>query len=272
MHPLGNNEMNARITCDPQKKICTTVGNDFARRGNKYADKHYEELLAEEAASAGTELLTSLKMLEQFPKSVTMYGGVNIHEGSAYYEKTRLIASMICSEGFAVITGGGPGVMQAGNQGAFETCGYSIGFNIELPHEQVVNPYVTHGQNFRYFFTRKTAMQFACEVALFFPGGFGTFDELFGQLTLIQTKKCPPIPIILVGSDFWKPLDAFIQTTLLNTFHTIGQGDEQLYQIMDDEVAILNVVRKAPMRNTYVELEKERSTHTDHEHQETVIH
>lgn len=258
MHPLGPHEPQARIVCDPNKKICL-VTNEFIAHGNKFADAHYHELLAEEAASAGTELLDALEMLEKFPKSVTFYGGVNITEGTPYYEKARRLGGTICKEGFAVITGGGPGIMMAGNQGAYEACGHSIGFNIELPHEQVVNPYVTHGKNFRYFFTRKTAMQFGCEVALFFPGGFGTFDELFGQITLIQTRKCPPIPLILVGKDFWQPFDDVIRWKLLNEFHTIRPGDENLYQIMDDEDAILEVVKKAPHRNTYVELEKDAS-------------
>jgi uncharacterized protein (TIGR00730 family) len=212
-------------------------------------------------ASAGTELLQALELLEKFPKSVTFYGGVNISEGTPYFEKARHLAARICAQGFAVLTGGGPGVMLAGNKGAFETCGYSLGFNIELPHEQVVNPYVTHGMNFRYFFTRKTAMQFGCEVALFFPGGFGTLDELFGQITLIQTRKCPPIPIILVGSDFWKPFDEVIRWKLLNDYKTIRPGDENIYQILDDDDAILEIVKKAPHRNTYVELQKELSDH-----------
>lgn len=260
MHPLGHTEERARIVCDPNKKICMTT-DEFLAHGGKYADSYYRELIAQEAASAGTELLTALELLEQFPKSVTIYGGVNISEGTPYYEKTRRIAAGICKQGFAVLTGGGPGVMQAGNRGAYESCGYSVGFNIELPFEQVLNPYVTHGHNFRYFFTRKTAMQFSCEVAIFMPGGFGTFDELFGQITLIQTKKCPPIPLILVGSEFWSPLDTYIKNVLRDAFHTIRPGDDQLYTIVDDEEQILEIVKKAPHRNTYTELQKELSEH-----------
>jgi uncharacterized protein (TIGR00730 family) len=270
MHPLGPIEETARIYCDPNKKICE-VTNEFLAQGSKYSDAHYRELLAEEATSAGTELLSALELLEQFPKSVTFYGGVNISEGTPYYEKTRRLAGMICREGFAVLTGGGPGVMQAGNRGAYEACGYSIGFNIELPFEQVLNPYVTHGQNFRYFFTRKTAMQFSSEVAIFMPGGFGTFDELFGQITLIQTKKCPPIPLILVGSDFWGPLDTYIKTVLRDTFHTIRPGDDELYTIVDDEDVVLEIVKKAPHRNTYMELEKDISEHAAREAAAAVV-
>jgi uncharacterized protein (TIGR00730 family) len=259
-HPLGHIEESSRVTCDPNKRQCTTV-DSFAAQGNSYTERHYKHLLAEQASSAGTELLAALTMLEQFPKSVTMYGGVNVPAGSVYYEKARRLAGRICKEGFAVITGGGPGIMTAGNQGAHEACGYSVGFNIELPHEQVVNPYVTHGQNFRYFFTRKTAMQFSCEVALYFPGGFGTFDELFGQITLIQTKKSPRIPIVLVGVDFWSPLAAYINKVLLNEYGTVHTNDTQIYTITDDEDAIVEIVKKSPHRNTYAELEAEIGEH-----------
>jgi uncharacterized protein (TIGR00730 family) len=148
------------------------------------------------------EFKAGIRAVRQYPKSVTIFGSARLKPGTKYYELARSLSAKICQEGYAVITGGGPGIMQAANQGTAESCGSAIGFNIELPFEQNINPYVTHGVNFHYFFTRKVSMTFSGEVYIYFPGGFGTMDEFFEILTLIQTKKIPKVPIILVGKDF----------------------------------------------------------------------
>jgi uncharacterized protein (TIGR00730 family) len=137
--------------------------------------------------------------------------------------------------------------MEAANRGAYETGGQSVGFNIQLPHEQQLNPYTTDSLAFQYFFTRKVMLAYAASALVCFPGGFGTLDELFEVITLIQTKKMPPVPMILFGSDFWSPLDSFIRTQLLNNFGVVSHGDEEIYHITDDINAIKDTV------NTYRE-------------------
>ena len=140
--------------------------------------------------------------------------------------------------------------MEAGNRGAFEAKGQSIGMQIILPHEQVTNPYLTDMLPFYFFFTRKTVMRFASEVYLFFPGGYGTLDEMMESLTLVQTKKTAPVPIILVGAEFWKPLDDFVKNSL-KVDHLIGEFDPSLYVITDDEDLIIEVIQGAPLRKGY---------------------
>jgi len=180
----------------------TEVANDFLKK------------IQDRSHVITDEFEAGLKAMATYPKSITMFGSARLPEDNVYYQKARNIASKICQEGYAVVTGGGPGIMEAGNRGTNETCGSAVGFNIELPFEQVINPYVTHGVNFHYFFTRKVSLSFSAEVYMYFPGGFGTMDELFEILTLIQTQKVDKSPVILVGKDFWEPLDAFIKQTL----------------------------------------------------------
>ena len=197
------------------------------------------------------ELREAFKTISEFPKSVTFYGSARLQPGTEYYEKTRRLAAACCKAGYGVITGGGPGIMQAGNQGTFETCGSGIGYNIVLPFEQSANQYVTHGVDFEYFFTRKFSMNFTGEAYLCFPGGFGTLDEFFEILTLVQTKKVQKVPIILVGSEFWQPIMDYSKDVLLDKFGTISPEDLDLFQILDDEDEIMRVVTEAPMRGEY---------------------
>ena len=137
--------------------------------------------------------------------------------------------------------------MEAGNRGAYEANGRSIGMNIVLPHEQITNPYLTDSLPFYFFFTRKTAMQYASEVYLFFPGGFGTLDEFFGALTLVQTKKISQVPIILVGEEFWKPMQDFIRDRFISE-GMISPEDMNLYTVTDDEDLIMDIIKKAEKR------------------------
>lgn len=197
------------------------------------------------------ELDEGFRTISVFPKSVTFYGSARLKPGTEFYEKARRLGAECCKLGFGVVTGGGPGIMQAGNQGTFETCGSGIGFNIVLPFEQSINPYVSHGVNFQYFFTRKFCMNFTGEAYLCFPGGFGTLDEFFEILTLVQTKKVQKIPIILVGSEFWSPILAYSKNVLLEKFGTISEEDLELFQILDDEKEIMKIIMDAPLRDGY---------------------
>ncbi len=214
-------------------------------------DLHMEEMLQDRSEDCAEELLAGFKAISQYPKSVTVFGSARTKEGTEYYEKARSIAGKICKEDYAIITGGGPGIMEAANRGAKEECGHSIGFNIVLPSEQVINPYVTHGVDFKFFSARKMALYFSAEAYLYFPGGFGTLDEFFQLVTLIQTKKAPQTPIVLVGKDYWEPLNEFIKNTLRDEFGVISPEDMNLYHISDEEEEILNIVRNAPLRGSY---------------------
>jgi len=201
------------------------------------------------------ELEAGFKAIRRYPKSVTMFGSARIKPADKHYQFAEKLAGMMCKEGYAVVTGGGPSIMEAGNKGTFDACGYGVGFNIELPFEQVINPYATHGVDFHYFFTRKVSMTFSGEAYIYFPGGFGTLDELFEILTLIQTKKIPKVPVILVGKKFWNPLIKFFEKTLIDEFGTISKSDLNLFKLFDttekDAQEIVKIVKKAKLRNEY---------------------
>jgi len=195
------------------------------------------------------EFRAGFDFIDQFDKSVTCFGSARLAPGSVYYEKAVSITKRITEElHYAIITGGGPGIMEAANKGAHEAGGESVGMTIDLPMEQVTNKYVTHERPFYFFFSRKVAMTYSAEAYIIFPGGFGTMDEAFEILTLVQTKKIAPVPVIFVGEDFWGPLDEWIKNTMRDTHKTISPDDIDLYTITDDVDTILNIVKEAPIR------------------------
>ena len=134
--------------------------------------------------------------------------------------------------------------MEAGNRGAFDAGGDSIGLNIKLPHEQSLNRYVTDTETFHYFFSRKVSLSFASEVYIYFPGGFGTLDEFFELVTLVQTNKIEPVPIVLVGKDFWVPLLDVMRTTLLEQYQTISPEDVHLYKVVDSAEEAIELIKE----------------------------
>ncbi|MEU9873621.1 MULTISPECIES: LOG family protein [Actinomadura] len=172
--------------------------------------------------------------------TVAVFGSARTAPGTDEYELGVGIGAALAAAGFAVITGGGPGAMEAANKGAFQNGGVSIGVGIELPHEQHLNPYLTVGIECRYFFTRKVKFVKYSDAIVVLPGGNGSLDELFEALTLVQTKKIPPRPIVLVGEKYWGGLDAWIRGTMLPS-GKISPGDPDLYTIVDtvDEVMAL---------------------------------
>lgn len=246
-HPFSKCADDYYITPDPTKRnVCLpdhTGGIEFM--------PDFEEVTKNQAANFEQELLAGFKAIREYPKSVTFFGSARLNEDNEYYQHARELSHRICASGFAVITGGGPGIMEAANRGANETCGYSIGFNIVLPSEQTINKYVTHGVNFQFFSARKMALYYSAEAYLYYPGGYGTLDELFQLLTLIQTEKAPKTPIILVGSAYWNHVDSMIKETLLNEFKTISPEDPSLYSITDDIDEIMGVITRAPLRTDY---------------------
>lgn len=196
------------------------------------------------------DFANGFEAINKHTDTVTVFGSARLREEHPYYQKAMEVSKMLAEEGYTVITGGGGGVMEAGNRGAYDAGGQSIGFNIQLPQEQSLNPYTTDSQTFRYFFSRKVMLAFAAEAYIFFPGGFGTLDEFFEILTLAQTKKIPPAPIILVGDDFWGGLDDFIKKELLEGFHTISPGDEKIYTITEDLQVIKQLLDEHERRQT----------------------
>jgi hypothetical protein len=149
------------------------------------------------------------------------------------YAQAEKLAGQLSKKGFAVITGGSSGIMQAANKGAFEAGGASVGLNINLPNAQNYNPYLTERFGFDHFFVRKVLLTYASEVYVYFPGGFGTLDEFFEIVTLVQTKKIRKVPIVLFGKSYWEPLLAFIDKKLCKELETIKEEDTKLYILVD---------------------------------------
>jgi uncharacterized protein (TIGR00730 family) len=184
-----------------------------------------------------TEVDAGFDALRDVGEAVCVFGSARIGSDHRWYELCRETAHCLVGHGFSVITGGGPGLMEAANRGAAEAGGLSVGLNIELPHEQETNPYVNRSLQFHYFFARKLMFVRYARAFVIFPGGFGTLDEMFESLTLIQTKRIKHFPTILVDSDHWQPLLEWIDDTLEDE-GMISPGDKELLVVADspDEV------------------------------------
>jgi uncharacterized protein (TIGR00730 family) len=193
------------------------------------------------------EFVEGFDALAALGPAITVFGSARIAPDSPAYEKAREIGRLLALEGYAVITGGGPGVMEAANRGCQEGGGMSVGCNIELPHEQDINAYVDLGVNFRYFFARKTMFVKYADGFVILPGGYGTLDEMFEALTLIQTGKIRHFPVILVGSAFFGGLFDWIREKLLGE-GMIEPEDLDLVALTDDPAEVINLIRRAGTR------------------------
>ena len=194
------------------------------------------------------EFAEGFQFLENYPKSITFFGGNQLKEGNPYYESARVLASRLVKElGCSIISGGGPGIMEAANRGAFEAGGSSLGLLIKLPGGQVTNGYVTEKFSTNYFFVRKVCLSFSAEAFIFYPGGFGTLDEFFEILTLIQTRKITHVPLICVGSEYWDELKEFMKKEILGR-DAIKPEDLNLFHIADDHDEIIEIIKKVPVR------------------------
>jgi len=189
-------------------------------------------------------------MLAQHEKTVTIFGSARKPQNDDIAAGAYDMAARLAREGYAVVTGGGHGVMEAANRGAYEAGGDSIGLNILLPNEQSLNDYTTQSFQFNHFFGRKVAMTLDASAYVYYPGGFGTFDELFEILALIQTGKIHQNPVILVGSDFWRPLDTLIREVLLDRYHTVNEDDTDLYQIFDNYDDVVAYIKDAQTKKS----------------------
>lgn len=189
-----------------------------------------------------SEFVEGFGALAEVPKAVTVFGSARTPKGHPQYERSRELGKALAEAGFAVITGGGPGVMEGANRGACEADGYSIGLGIELPFEQGLNEWVDLGINFRYFFVRKTMFVKYSQAFVCLPGGFGTLDEMFEALTLVQTGKVTRFPIILLGTAFWSGLIDWIKDTLVAE-GTVSASDLELIHCTDSIEEAVQIIR-----------------------------
>ncbi|MEO8207967.1 MAG: TIGR00730 family Rossman fold protein [Chloroflexota bacterium] len=208
---------------------------------------------SERPAFLNTDPWRALRILAEFVEgfdalatlgpAITVFGSARVDEDSPAYATAREIGRLLALEGYAVITGGGPGVMEAANRGCQEGGGLSVGCNIELPHEQHINPYIDLGVEFRYFFARKTMFVKYADGFVILPGGFGTMDELFEALTLIQTGKIRHFPIVLIGTEFYSGLLDWFRGRLAAE-GMIGAGDVDLIAVTDDPAEAVAIIRR----------------------------
>ncbi len=189
------------------------------------------------------EFVDGFEALSKYHPAVSIFGSTRVKPGDAVYQKAEHIGKLLAENGFAVITGGGPGVMEAANKGAFSAGGKSIGLNIELPLEQKPNPYTNITLNFRYFFVRKVMFVKYAVAYIILPGGFGTLDELLESITLIQTKKIRPFPVILVGSDYWRGFLDWMKEVVLKD-EKISLADLEILQLIDEPGEIIKTIKK----------------------------
>lgn len=192
------------------------------------------------------EFVKGYEKLSQIGPCVSIFGSARTKPDQKYYKLTEKIAQKIVDHGYGVITGGGPGIMEAGNKGAHLAGGTSVGLNIDLPFEQHDNPYIDQNKNvdFDYFFVRKVMFVKYSQGFVVMPGGFGTLDEMFEAITLIQTNKIDKFPIILVGTEYWSGLLDWIKKTLQDDFQNISDGDIDLVQLVDTEDEVIEILDK----------------------------
>jgi len=189
------------------------------------------------------EFVEGFEALSKYHPAVTIFGSTRIRPGDEVYQKAEQIGKLLAENGFAVMTGGGPGVMEAANKGAASAGGNSIGLNIELPLEQKPNPYANITLHFRYFFVRKVMFVKYAVAYIILPGGFGTMDELLESITLIQTQKIRPFPVILVGSNYWKGFLDWIKEKVLKD-GKISPSDLEILQLIDEPTEIIKAIKK----------------------------
>jgi hypothetical protein len=188
------------------------------------------------------EFVDGFEVMSEVGPAVTVFGSARTTEDQHAYQQAMDCGRMSVERGLAVITGGGPGIMEAANRGAFEAGGKSVGLNIDLPQEQQPNPYQTYDLSFRYFFVRKVMfVKYACGFVIF-PGGFGTMDEFFESITLIQTLKIEPFPVVCISHDFWDGLIDWMRTTMLKRYSTVSAADMDLFRVTDSVDEAMDII------------------------------
>ena len=196
----------------------------------------------ERADAYAKDLGQGLRIVRSFEQGVTIFGSARLPQNNSYCKLARELGKALAEKKHTVITGGGPGIMEAANHGAFENGGKSIGLNIKLTHEQFPNPYLTDCITFEYFFARKVSLAMGAKVFVFFPGGFGTMDELSEVLCLMQESKMPKMPVFLIGKDYWKAFDKVIGKMML--MRLINVKDASIFTITDDITKVVEAADK----------------------------
>ena len=228
--------MTPKISISADKKQRFLRGPVLVRATDEVQESTYDQRLLEHQADHDwihsdpwrvlriqSEFVSGFDALSEMPQAVAVFGSARLKAGTEFYQLGQQLGAQLVAADYAVITGGGPGVMEAGNRGAMEAGGLSVGLGIELPHEQGLNEYIDLGINFRYFFARKTMFLKYSQAFVCLPGGFGTLDELFEVLCMVQTGKVTNFPIVLMGVEFWQPLVAWIKSQLVGS----GMIDEK---------------------------------------------
>jgi uncharacterized protein (TIGR00730 family) len=189
------------------------------------------------------EFVEAFETMSKIGRAVTIFGSARTRPDNIFYKKAVQTGALLAKQKFAVITGGGPGIMEAANRGARKAGGISVGLNIDLPTEQKPNPYQTHPIHFHYFFCRKVCFVKYATAFVIFPGGYGSLDELFEALTLMQTDRIDRFPVILVGKKHWKGLDEWMKTVLIKN-SLIAQNDPDLYKIVDEPEEVVQYIQQ----------------------------
>ena len=195
------------------------------------------------------EFIEGFEILSKVGKAVSIFGSSRVKPNDKYYKMAEELAGMLVKEGYAIISGGGPGIMEASNKGAFKAGGESIGLNIEIPQEQKPNKFIKTLLNFRYFFCRKVMFVKYASAYVVFPGGYGTMDEFFEALTLIQTKRINSFPVILVGEKYWKELVEWINGELVSRNY-ISKKDTNIFHVADTSQEVIEVIKKFYKENS----------------------
>jgi uncharacterized protein (TIGR00730 family) len=216
-------------------------GNDSA---NPFLANDFKEQETWRIFRIMSEFVEGYESLSGIRPAVTMFGSARTPQNSVEFQLARKIAYQLSKKGYSIVTGGGPGIMEAANLGAIEAKGRSVGCNIELPFEQKANPYINLPLNFHYFFVRKVMFLRYSSGIVVMPGGFGTMDELFETLTLVQTHKIDPFPIILVGRKYWQGCVDWIRKTVLGEYRNIDEGDLKIFHVVDKPEEVVNIFTK----------------------------
>jgi uncharacterized protein (TIGR00730 family) len=209
-----------------------------------FADTAFLETDAWRALRIMGEFVEGFDSLARLGPAITIFGSARVKRSDPSYQAAEELAAMFAKRGITVITGGGPGIMEAANKGATEAGGVSVGLGIELPHEQKLNDYVNLPLNFRYFFVRKTMFVKYAQGFVIFPGGYGTFDELFESLTLVQTGKIDHFPVILWGSDYWRPMMDWLADPVAQE-GMIARADLRLFRLTDSNDEVVDIIERS---------------------------
>jgi uncharacterized protein (TIGR00730 family) len=237
------------VTDRPPQRPSHTAEDRKLLMQRPFADASFLESDAWRALRIMGEFIEGFDALARLGPAVSIFGSARTRPDDPEYERARLLARRLSEEGFTIITGGGPGIMEGANRGARDAGGVSVGLAIDLPHEQSVNPYVDLAIYFRYFFVRKTMFVKYAQAFVIFPGGFGTFDELFESLTLVQTGKIDHFPIILFGSDYWAGLLDWLRTRVAaeGNIDIVDLGLLRLCDDIEEAAAIIATSFRGPL-------------------------